>query len=132
MSTKELCERYLAALDAGDLAAVRGLFTDDAVVVSPLYGERPAHAFYAELFADTDRSATTLINVFDSSSAAAAVALHFRYEWTLRGGRIVGFECVDVFELAQDRDRFARLTIIYDTAHLRAAFEAGRLTPRQS
>lgn len=126
MTLEDLCHRYLDALNTGDLEGVRALFTPDAEIVSPLYGVRPAHDFYAELFADTSRSETTLLNVFDSSFEGRSVALHFRYVWTLASGKVVAFECVDVFELAEDRQRFARMTIIYDTAPLRADFEASR------
>ncbi|WP_156802320.1 nuclear transport factor 2 family protein [Leeia oryzae] len=119
---KELCERYLDALNQGDLAAVMSLFTEDAVIKSPLYGEMPASTFYRDLFADTTRSVTTLKNVFTQSTQVPAVALHFSYQWTLKSGKQVAFECVDVFELSDSRDRFRQLTIIYDTAHLREDF----------
>lgn len=59
-------------------------------------------------------------------SDSRSVALHFRYVWTLASGKVVEFECVDVFELAADRHRFSRMTIIYDTAPLRADFETSR------
>lgn len=126
MTLENLCHRYLAALNAGDLDGVRALFTPGAEILSPLYGTRPAHDFYAELFADTTRSETTLLNIFDSSSQGGSLALHFRYVWTLASGKVVEFECVDVFELSADRQHFTRMTIIYDTAPLRAAFEASR------
>lgn len=126
MPLDDLCHCYLDALNTGDLEGVRALFTPDAEIVSPLYGVRPAHHFYAELFADTSRSETTLLNVFDTSSGNRSVALHFRYVWTLASGKVVEFECVDVFELTEDRQLFTRMTIIYDTAPLRADFEASR------
>lgn len=126
MTLDDLCHRYLDALNTSDLEGVRALFTSAAEIVSPLYGVRPAHDFYAKLFADTSRSETTLLNVFDSSAEGRSVALHFRYVWTLASGKVVEFECVDVFELTEDRQRFARMTIIYDTAPLRADFEASR------
>ncbi|MGR3499394.1 MAG: nuclear transport factor 2 family protein [Limimaricola soesokkakensis] len=126
MTLEDLCHRYLDALNTGDLESVRALFVPGAEIVSPLYGVRPAHDFYAELFADTARSETTLLNVFDSSADGRSVALHFRYVWTLASGKVVEFECVDVFELAEDRQRFTKMTIIYDTAPLRSDFEASR------
>ncbi|PLL10846.1 hypothetical protein C0V75_19390 [Tabrizicola sp. TH137] len=126
MTARDLCHRYLHALNTGDLEGVYALFTPDASIVSPLYGTRPARAFYAELFADTNRSETTLINIFDSSASGEAVALHFRYRWTLSTGKVVAFECVDVFDLAPDGQAFTSMTIIYDTAPLRADFEAAR------
>ena len=85
-----------------------------------------AAAFYRDLFADTTRSATTPINTFLPSGNQGSVALHFRYRWTLKSGKLVEFECVDVFELSADRQQFTKLTIIYDTAPIRDDFAASR------
>ncbi|OWW18240.1 nuclear transport factor 2 family protein [Noviherbaspirillum denitrificans] len=123
MGTEELCKRYLAALNKGSLADVLSLFAPNATVLSPLYGLVDAGNFYRQLFADTNRSVTTLLNIFVPSGNAPSVALHFHYTWTLKSGKVVQFECVDVFELTADRQQFSKLTIIYDTAPLRADFE---------
>lgn len=120
MTIKDLCDRYLAALDAGDLEAVRTLFTPDGVIVSSLYGVCPAYNFYAMLFADTERSRTELLNI--SEGPVGRIALHFNYAWTLANGKIATFECVDICELSDDRQKFRKITIIYDTAHLRDDF----------
>ena len=111
MTTKQLCIDYLKALNEGNLADVRALFSDNAKVVSPLYGVLDAFDFYADLFKDTNRSETSLLNVFDTSEMSKSVALHFRYEWTLADGKLVSFECVDVFELNDARDRFEPLRV---------------------
>ena len=116
---KELCNHYLNALNEGSLDKVLALFTEDAVVHSPLYGEMPADAFYRDLFSDTRQSETQLLNVFDAADNGKALALQFHYRWTLQSGEVVSFEVVDVFELADNRDRFTRLTIIYDTWRIR-------------
>lgn len=126
MHPEQLCNCYLAALNEGDLEQVLSLFTPDAVIVSPLFGTVQAEPFYRRLFANTNRSVTTLLNVFEKSRDANSVALHFQYTWTLKSGKLVEFECVDVFELSPERDRFAKLAIIYDTAHLRDDFNASR------
>lgn len=126
MTPKELCEQYLAALNAGNVERVLTLFDKDAFVVSPLYGRMPAAPFYRALFNDTSRSETTFVDLFESGSGA--VALQFHYRWTLTSGRVVEFDCVDVFALNEDRTRFASLAIIYDTAPLRVDFDAVRST----
>ncbi|MEM7696455.1 MAG: nuclear transport factor 2 family protein [Pseudomonadota bacterium] len=122
MDAETLAERYLAALEAASLPDIAALFTADGVVVSPLYGTMPAADFYAALFADTNRSDTTLLRVLTGPDGSAA--LHFRYRWTLSGGKVVTFEVVDIVEL--EAGRIAKLTILYDTAPLRAAHTAAR------
>lgn len=124
MTPGELCERYLAALNDADLGRVLSLFDEDAFVISPLYGRMPVAQFYGDLFRDTNRSETRLVDLFESPSGA--VALQFHYRWTLASGQVVEFDCVDVFALNADRSRFASLAIIYDTAPLRADFNAAR------
>jgi len=126
MNAEELCRAYLEALERGDAAALAALFAPDGVVVSPLYGSQPAREFYAALLADTARSRTRLKRILTSPPPDAAIALHFDYFWTLADGTDVTFEVVDVFELNEAGDRIARMTIIYDTAPLRAAHEKVR------
>jgi len=126
MTKEDMCRRYLAALNQGDLKGVHSLFTTGAVVVSPLYGRVEARRFFADLFADTNRSDTTLLNIYEPVGTAHSVALHFNYKWTLRSGKVVEFEVVDILEIAEDDERFQKLTIIYDTAPIRADFDASR------
>ena len=123
MSPADLCKRYLAALNEGSLDTVLSLFAPHATIVSPLYGVIEAEDFYRELFADTNRSLTELLSIYLPSGNSTSVALHFHYTWTLKSGKVVQFECVDVFELTADKQKFSKLTIIYDTAPIRADFE---------
>lgn len=123
---RQLCRRYLDALNRSDLDAVLALFTADARVRSPLYGERDAHGFYTDLFADSAQSETRLLHVFESTEGDPAIALHFAYAWTLLSGVVVRFECADIFPLSPDGSHFAGLTILYDTAPIRGAFVLSR------
>ncbi len=125
MST-EICKRYLDAINEGSLEKVLSLFDPNAVVVSPLYGEMPATTFFKVLFADTNRSETKLLNIFESISGNTSLALYFHYIWTLKCGKIVEFDCVDVFEITPDKNKFAKLKIIYDTVPIRADFNASQ------
>lgn len=120
---------YLEALQAGDAERIAALFAPDGVVISPLYGQMPALEFYATLGAVTEGSETTLKRVLLGASDAS-IAFHFDYRWTLAGGAVVNFEVVDIVEMAPGSDRFATLTILYDTAPLRAAHAAAKAKPR--
>ncbi|MEM8663668.1 MAG: nuclear transport factor 2 family protein [Pseudomonadota bacterium] len=122
----DLCRDYLAALETADLDAVSALFAANGVVNSPLYGQQDAREFYAALFADTERSQTLLKRIYTAQDGS--IALHFVYDWTMADGSPASFEVVDVIELDPDGTKIAALTILYDTAPLRATFEEARTT----
>ena len=92
---------YLRALESGNDEDMIKLFAKDAVVFSPLYGEMKAINFYREVFKDTLRSKITLLNILRSRNPFIAAG-HFRYEWVLKDGTPTYFECVDIFQFAQD------------------------------
>ena len=114
-------KEYLKALEIGNYEAMMKLFTDDAVVHSPLYGEIKAVDFYRDLFNDTSKSTITLLNIFKSGNPNIGAG-HFRYDWVLKDGTPTSFECVDVFQFAED-GKIKELTIIYDTSKIRPSFE---------
>ncbi len=117
----DLVARYLAAVEAADVDAVLELFAADGVVHSPLYGVRPASEFYPLLFADTAESRLTLRRTLRDGDDA--IAFWFDFDWTLSDGTPAPFSVVDVAELDAD-GRIRDLHIVYDTAPLRAAFDA--------
>lgn len=122
MDARKLMADYLAALAANEPAGLVGLFASDAVVVSPLYGARTAAAYCAALAADTAAAEVTLLRYFMSPDGVSAA--QFLYRWTLVSGDRIDFECVDLFEFADD-GRIKKLTMIYDTHPWR-----GRLAER--
>jgi len=123
MNVEEIVKLYLHALEKGSYEDIVKLFTEVAVVVSPLYGTVKASDFYRDLFKDTSKSKITLLDVFVSKNSER-VGAYFRYEWTLKDGRPVLFDCVDIFEL--EEGKIKKLKIIYDTYEARRIFE--RLT----
>lgn len=114
---------YLAALEAGDVQRILTLFTADAVVHSPLYGEMPASEFYPALFADTTESKLTLKTVLHGEhDGSPTVAFWFDFDWTLANGSPAPFSVVDIAKLNPD-GLITELHIIYDTAAIRPLFE---------
>ncbi|BBM84249.1 nuclear transport factor 2 family protein [Candidatus Uabimicrobium amorphum] len=122
----DICKLYLEALNTKDLEGVLKLFHNEAVVYSPLYGEIKAELFYKTLFEDTTSSDTKLLDLFYSDSKKTSVALHFNYRWQMKNGEHFEFDCVDIFEISSDATQFLKLTIIYDTAPLRDAFNGNK------
>lgn len=119
---KDIIQQYLAGLESGNIESIVSLFSDDAIVHSPLYGDMPAKDFFKSLVADTTRSDISLINIFSSIDQPDTCAAHFRYHWTLKGGTATSFECVDVFQL-NELGKIKVLTIIYDTHKTRELFD---------
>ena len=122
MQIEKTIKDYLKGLEVGSYDNIIKLFSPDAVVHSPLYGEIQAKKFYQDLFKDTSKSKITLMNIFISQNNAQIAAGHFRYDWILKDGTPTSFECVDVFRFDKN-GKIKELTIIYDTSKIRTSFE---------
>ena len=116
---------YLKALGDADVDGMLALFTEDAVVHSPLYGDRPARDFYPRLFADTSTAELTLLGTMRGTSVdgTALLSFLFHFDWTLPHGTSAPFDVVDIAELNDD-GLISSIRIIYDTVAVRPAFEA--------
>lgn len=114
MDHQQSLKTYLEALSKADYQELIALFTNDAVVLSPLYGERPAANFYQELFQDTQSSELTFLDIFINAAGDKA-CINFLYRWTMSDGSVTIFDCVDVVEFDQN-GKIKQLKIIYDTA----------------
>ena len=125
ISADDLVGAYLHALNTADAELAVRLFTEDAVVHSPLYGPRLAKDFYPALFADTSQANLTLKSVMTGTDAAGAttVSFWFHFDWRLPSGAAAPFEVLDVATLGTD-DRIQSLHIVYDTVDVRPTFEA--------
>ena len=122
MNKQSVVKAYFQELEKGSYQDVIKLFSPDAKVHSPLYGQIEAARFYKELFSDTQSSKIALKNIFINPENDHTAAAHFVYSWTLKDGTLVHFECVDVFEFVPQNEKIQFLTIIYDTHHTRAGF----------
>lgn len=119
---QRLTSQYLQGLAEADIQAILSLFSAEAIVKSPLYGELPATVFYPKLFADTHESVVELKDILTNESALS-VCIFFTYSWTMANGRLVVFEVIDYLKL-NEQGQIEFLQIIYDTEQARAAFEA--------
>jgi len=122
IAMKDILETYLKSLEAGDAETIVKLFSEDGIIHSPLYGDMPVKKFFKDLFADTIQSTIMLLNVFQSTTNSDTAAAHFKYEWILKDGTKTNFEAVDVFNF-DEHGKIKEMTIIYDTAKTRLAFE---------
>jgi hypothetical protein len=124
---------YLRAVEEADVAGMLALFSDGAIVHSPLYGDLPATEFYPALFADTGSATLTLLGTMRGTSVEgrALLSFLFHFDWVLPNGTAAPFDVVDVAELDDD-GLISSIRIVYDTVDVRPAFEAdtGRRSER--
>lgn len=124
MNVEDLCRSYLAAMESGDLEALLANFADDATATSPISGKQPARDFYTYVMRVTSGRSMTLRTIFVGASDPLRAAVHVAYTRTVGDGKPATIEGVDVFELTEDRSKFAAVTIIYDTAPVRSDFDS--------
>ncbi len=118
-----LCRRYLAALESGDLESLLANFSDDATATSPISGKQPAADFYAYVMRVTSDRKMALKTIFVGTSNPRQAAVHVAYTRTVADGQPATIEGVDIFELTEDGSKISAITIIYDTAPVRAEFD---------
>lgn len=116
-SKKELALKYIELLENGKTTELVKLFAKDGMVESPIYGVKKAADFYKILETDTTASELNLMGIF-KEKLTNRIALYFNYKWTLRDGRNVEFDVVDIMEL-DSQNKINKLKIIYDTIHSR-------------
>jgi len=114
--------QYIDAVESADYNKIIELFSEEAIVHSPLYGDLSAKSFFKDLLSDTQRSKITMLNIFTSIDKPNVYSAHFNYEWTLKDNSEVNFNCVDIF-IFDEISKIKEMTIIYDTYKIRGSFE---------
>ena len=74
--------------------------------------------FFAKVDAASGGSKITSIDICVSTMGARRATGYFIYDWELKDGMAVRFECVDVFEF-DDNGLIERMIIVYDTHPIR-------------
>jgi len=112
-------DTYLKTLERGDVAEICALFTPDARIFSPFLGWMAPRPFFDKVAATSGQSRITPIDICVSATGARRATGYFVYDWALKDGSTVQFECVDVFEFGDDA-RIERMIIVYDTHPIRS------------
>lgn len=121
MTKKEIAKQYIDFLSKGNVEKIIALFTENGKVHSPIYGELRADKFYETLNDDTINSEIKLKGIFEDSTTKN-LALYFEYKWTVKSGKIVNFDVVDIIEF-DTQNKISELKIIYDTVVSRRLIE---------
>ncbi|MEJ8797406.1 nuclear transport factor 2 family protein [Trinickia caryophylli] len=109
---------YLAELERGNPASICALFAPDARIHSPFLGWMQPAPFFEKVAAASGQSTITPIDICVSTTGARRATGYFVYDWGLKDGSAVRFECVDVFEF-DESGLIERMIIVYDTHPIR-------------
>jgi ketosteroid isomerase-like protein len=115
--------KYLKALEAGDAEKAGALFVPQGWVQSPFLGRIPVREYVAKVAEASGRSELTVHDVLVSAEGHMRSVAYYLYDWQLKDGSRVSFECADVFNFDLDTGRIASIVLVYDTHLVRDAVQ---------
>jgi len=115
--------KYLGALEASDVDKAAALFTPNGWVQSPFLGRIPVRNYIAKVAAASSASKLTVHDVLVSAEGHMRAVAYYLYDWRLKDGSKVAFECADVFNFDPETGRIASVVLVYDTHLVRDVVE---------
>jgi len=112
---QQAVRKYLKALEAGDVERAAALFTVDGWVQSPFLGRLPVRDFVAKVAGASSGSELTVHDVLVSAEGHMRAVAYYLYDWRLKDGTRVAFECADVFNFDPATGHIASIVLVYDT-----------------
>jgi ketosteroid isomerase-like protein len=107
--------KYLTALEAGEVDKAAALFTADGWVQSPFLGKLPVRDYVAKVASASSATKLTVHDVLVSAEGHMRAVAYYLYDWRLKDGSQVAFECADVFNFDPNSGRIASIVLVYDT-----------------
>jgi ketosteroid isomerase-like protein len=120
---QQAVRKYLLALEAGDADKAAALFTPDGWVESPFLGRVSVRDYIAKVAGASSRAKLTVHDVLVSAEGHLRAVGFYLYDWWLKDGSHVSFECADVFNFDPNTGRIASVVLVYDTHLVRGVVE---------
>jgi hypothetical protein len=122
---KQAVRKYLSALEAGDAEKAAALFVPDGWVQSPFLGRLPVRDYVMKVAsASSGSSKLTVYDVLVSAEGHLRAVAYYLYDWSLKDGSRVSFDCADVFNFDLDSGRIESIVLVYDTHPVRGVVES--------
>jgi ketosteroid isomerase-like protein len=115
--------KYLKALEAGDADKAAALFIAGGWVQSPFLGRIPVREYVHKVTAASRTTELTVHDVLVSAEGHTRAVAYYLYDWQLKDGSKVSFECADVFNFDPDTGHIASIVLVYDTHLIRDVVE---------
>ena len=118
---REAVREYLVALEGGDVERIVSLFEPNGWVLSPFLGRMTAREFFPKVVDASSGTKLTVHDILISAEDQPRAVGYFLYDWWLKDGSKVSFECADVFTFNPETGKISSLVILYDTYPIREA-----------
>ncbi len=92
------------------------LFVPGGWVRSPFLGQLPVRDFVAKVASASSGAKLTVHDVLVSAEGHLRAVAYYLYDWSLRDGSRVSFDCADVFNFDRESGRIESIVLVYDTA----------------
>lgn len=120
---QQAVHKYLTALEAGDPDRAAALFVPQGWVQSPFLGKLPVRAFVEKVASASRGTKLTVHDVLVSAEGHLRAVAYYLYDWTLKDGSHVAFDCADVFNFDRDSGKIESIVLVYDTQPVRGVVE---------
>jgi len=114
---------YLKALEAGDAEKAAALFIPDGWVESPFLGRLPVRQFIRKVSDSSRATKLTVHDVLVSAEGHLRAVAYYLYDWSLKDGSNVAFDCADIFNFDPNTGRIESIVLVYDTHPVRDIVE---------
>ena len=120
---QQAVRKYLSALEAGDAEKAAALFVAEGWVQSPFLGRLPVRDYVNKVAHASLHSKLTVYDVLVSAEGHTRAVAYYLYDWQLKDGSKVSFECADVFNFDPASGHIASIVLVYDTHLVRDVVE---------
>ncbi len=120
---QQAVHKYLKALEAGDAEKAASLFVPDGWVESPFLGRLPVRDYVAKVAGSSSKTKLEVYDVLVSAEGHLRAVAYYHYDWSLKDGSNVAFDCADVFNFDPDTGRIESIVLVYDTRPVRDVVE---------
>jgi len=120
---QQAVRKYLSALEAGDAERAASLFIEDGWVRSPFLGRLPVRDYVTKVAGASSRAKLTVHDVLVSAEGHLRAVAYYHYDWALKDGANVAFDCTDVFNFDPSTGRIQSIELVYDTSPVRKVVE---------
>ena len=112
---QQAVRKYLKALEAGDAEKAAALFVPNGWVQSPFLGRLPVRDYVEKVASASGASKLTVHDVLVSAEGQLRAVGYYLYDWSLKDGSRVSFDCADVFNFDPASGKIASIVLVYDT-----------------